>query len=40
MGTLVSSTKTQKNWLPWYNLNIVESGVKHYTLHDKNVEHL
>ena len=20
----------QKNWLPWYNWNIVESGVKHH----------
>ena len=29
LGTPVSSTN-KTNWSPWYELNIVESGVKHH----------
>jgi hypothetical protein len=33
----VKHTFTNKNWLPWYNWNIVESGVKH---HNPNKLHI
>jgi hypothetical protein len=29
-GTLISSTKYNWQWPPQYNLNIVESGIKHH----------
>ena len=35
--SVVFSGSTKKKWLPWYNWNIVESGVKH---HKPNLSHM
>ena len=36
-SVVFSSFLHQQNWLPWYNWNIVESGIKHHNPNPNNV---